>query len=318
MQTAPKNDTLAADVLSPHAAVGGLDAERLESLSLQKRLHRHYTALLAEPESFTVVPSLTDMQAIHEIEHAWIRHLDGRCMGFELPSTAAQFKEWYFTHAGRHTAVTDRFTSYLTHEASLSEMAMFFIVEEKVDSKFDDLMALAQLGTSGGVKLTIGDNYWDEMGHGNPRLVHTTLFNTSVTWMREQIQVKGIGEGDIDFPEIYTNANQLLMYGLSRRHAPRLIGALGVLEQTAPQRFQAMVDGCVRLGVPKEVIAYQSLHVGVDHDHGSEWFAHVLAPLVQRSPLLMEEICRGVLTRCDVATRYYLEVEKRLVAGTYR
>ncbi|EPX56300.1 hypothetical protein D187_007642 [Cystobacter fuscus DSM 2262] len=292
--------------------------DALEGLSLQQRLHRHYTSLLAEPECFLETPSLSSMREIHELEDAWLRHLDARSVGFELPSSSARFKDWYFSHVQRHSAATASFTSYLAEQASLSEMAMFFIVEEKVDSKFDDLMALAQLGTSGKVKLTIGDNYWDEMGHGNPRFVHTTMFNTSVTWMREQLQAKGITPSDIEFPEIFTNANQLLMYGLSRRHAPRLIGALGVLEQTASQRFQAMVDGCVRLGVPKDVIAYQSLHVGVDHDHGSQWFDHVLLPLTQRSPLLMEEICRGVLTRCDVATRYYREVEARLVSGRYR
>jgi Iron-containing redox enzyme len=292
--------------------------DTLEGLPLQHRLHRHYTSLLAEPERFVDTPSLSTQQEIHDIEEAWIRHLDARTAGFELPTTSAQFKDWYFSHVQRHAAATANFTTYLTEQASLSEMAMFFIVEEKVDSRFDDLMALAQLGTSGKVKLTIGDNYWDEMGHGNPRFVHTTMFNTSVTWMREQLQARGIVQSDIDFPEIFTNANQLLMYGLSRRYAPRLIGALGVLEQTAPQRFQAMVDGCVRLGVPKDVMAYQSLHVGVDHDHGTQWFEHVLLPLAQRSPQLMEELCRGVLTRCDVAVRYYHEVEERLVSGRYR
>jgi len=294
------------------------DPETLEGLSLQRRLHRHYTALLSEPEGFADTPSLSSQQEIHEVEDAWIRHLDARSAGFELPKGSAQFKDWYFTHVERHAEATASFTTYLAEQASLSEMALFFMVEEKVDSKFDDLMALAQLGTSGKVKLTIGDNYWDEMGHGNPRFVHTTMFNTSVSWMREQFRARGRTVGDIEFPEIFTNANQLLMYGLTRRHAPRLIGALGVLEQTAPQRFQSMVDGCVRLGVPKDVIAYQSLHVGVDHDHGAEWFEHVLLPLTQRGPSLMEELCRGVLTRCDVATRYYREVEARLVSGRYR
>jgi hypothetical protein len=290
----------------------------LEELSIQQRLHRHYTSLLAEPEDLTSIPSLPQIQEVHELEQAWIQFLDSRSASFELPASGAQFKDWYFEQAARHTAATGRFTDYLTHHASLTEMAMFFVVEEKVDSKFDDLMALAQLGTSGKVKLTIGDNYWDEMGHGDPRFVHTTMFNISVTWMKEQLQSRGIGSNQIEFPEIYANANQLLMYGLSRRLAPRLIGALGVLEQTASQRFQAMVDGCTRLGVPKHVIAYQALHVGVDHSHGNDWFEHVLLPLANRSPLLLEELCRGVLTRCDVAIRYYQAVEERLVSGAFR
>jgi hypothetical protein len=84
-----------------------------------------------------------------------------------------------------------------------------------------------------------------------------------------------------------------------------LIGALGILEETASERFQAMVDGCERLSVPKNVIQYQSMHVSVDHDHGREWFDGVLKPLVCESKDLMEEICRGVLIRYNIATEYY-------------
>ncbi|WP_224367380.1 iron-containing redox enzyme family protein [Hyalangium versicolor] len=300
------------------ATVAKADHDPLESLELHQRLHRHYTSMLAEPEHFSAVPTPQRVQEIHEIERSWIELLDARTADLELPSSSAQFKEWYLDQAVRHTAATSGFSEYLTHQASLPEIAMFIVVEEKVDSRFDDLMALAQLGTSGQVKLIIGENYWDEMGHGNKRFVHTTMFNTSVTWMREKLQAQGIDSNLIDFYEMYANANQLLMYGLSRRHAPRLLGALGVLEHTASQRFQAMVDGCTRHGVPPEVIDYQFMHVGVDHNHGAQWLEHVLLPLIQRSPRLMEEVCRGVLTRCDVAIRYYAAVKARLFSGEYR
>jgi hypothetical protein len=295
--------------------VGGIAGdEGVEGVEAQRRLHRHYTSLLAEPECFAAAPSLDQMQEIERIERAWLERLDGRCAELELPSGAAQFRDWYFEHAARHTQMIAGLTSYLEHRASVAEMALFFAVEEKVDSKFDDLMALAQLGTSGEVKLAIGDNYWDEMGCGDPRQVHTTLFDISVTWMRARLDAGELARSRLELPEVYANANQLLMYGLHRRYAPRLIGALGVLEQTASQRFQAMVRGCTRLGVPSDVIAYQRVHVGVDHDHGAEWFEHVLTPLVHRSPALLAEICRGVLTRCDVAVRYYTTVQSRLLS----
>jgi hypothetical protein len=302
----------------PEVTAGIPGGEDVESLAVQTRLHRHYLSLIAEPEHFAAAPSLPQQQDIERIERAWLAELDARAARYELPESAAQFRDWYFEHAARHTELLAGFTSYLEHRASVSEMALFFAVEEKVDSKFDDLMALAQLGTSGRVKLTIGDNYWDEMGCGDLSLVHTTLFTTSVTWMREQLDARGREKARIELPEVYANANQLLMYGLSRRLAPRLIGALGVLEQTASQRFSAMVRGCTRLGVPADVIAYQRIHVGVDHDHGAEWFEHVLTPLAQRSPELLAEICRGVLTRCDVAVRYYHTVQAQLLSAERR
>jgi len=49
------------------------------------------------------------------------------------------------------------------------------------------------------------------------------------------------------FPEAYENACMLLMYGIHRHLNPRALGAMGVLEQSASPRFQAMVDGCRRL-----------------------------------------------------------------------
>jgi hypothetical protein len=294
---------------------GILEDGDVESLTIQTRLHRHYAALLAEPECFAAVPSLAQQREVERIERAWIDALDARCAHLELPDGPGQFREWYFEQAARHTELIVGFTSYLEHRASLPEMALFFAVEEKVDSKFDDLMALAQLGTSSSVKLTIGDNYWDEMGMGDARQVHTTLFSTSVTWMREHLDARGLDRSRLELAEAYANANQLLMYGLGRRYAPRLIGALGVLEQTASQRFSAMVRGCTRLGVPPDVIAYQRVHVGIDHDHGAEWFEHVLTPLAQRGPALLAEVCRGVLTRCDVAVRYYHAVQSKLLSA---
>ncbi|HEU4404377.1 MAG TPA: iron-containing redox enzyme family protein [Polyangiaceae bacterium] len=287
------------------AAAGPPEGEDVEGLAVQRQLHRHYTSLLAEPEGFAAVPGWRQRQEVERIERAWVDLLDARVARHELPDRASQFEPWYFAQAARHTELIAGLTSHLEGRATLAEMATFFAFEEKVDSKFDDLMALAQLGTSGRVKLAIGENYWDEMGEGDPRLVHTTLFDASVTWMRGQLGARGADRDRAELPEVYANANQLLMYGLNRRYAPRLLGALGVLEQTASRRFRAMVDGCVRLGVPADVIAYQRLHVGVDHDHGAEWFEHVLAPLVRRSGELLGEICRGVLTRCEVAVRYY-------------
>jgi hypothetical protein len=83
---------------------------------------------------------------------------------------------------------------------------------------------------------------------------------------------------------------------------------MGVLEQSASPRFQAMVDGCERLSVPEDVIEYQRIHIHVDADHGAEWYENVFIPLVGRSPELLREISLGVATRVRVADAYYNEI----------
>lgn len=286
-----------------------------KNIDVQKKLNQHLLRFLGEPETFPQIPTLEESIKFKGMQKSWEKQLDDLNENIERPHGASQFKEWYFHHASRHENLVEELCTFLAHDASITDIAKFFVAEEQVDSKFDDLMALSQLGTSGSVKMTIAENFWDEMGEGNERMVHTTLFQTSVGWMKQQLVESGIKIEDFEYPEVYANANQLLMYGVNREWNPRLIGALGVLEESAPVRFQAMVDGCERLNVPEEVTRYQSIHVHVDENHGEQWFEYVLMGLVDRSDELREEICKGVLNRCTVAVNYYQKVLDILKTG---
>src|SRR6185437_4802063 len=102
--------------------------------------------------------------------------------------------------------------------------------------------------------------------------------------------------------EVFENANLVLLYGIHRHLAPRALAAMGVMEYSAPDRFQAMVDGCTRLNVPADVIAYQRIHVHVDADHGAEWLDNVLVPLFNPSPGWRREFSRAPRAGRRVAT----------------
>src|SRR6476660_7557844 len=47
------------------------------------------------------------------------------------------------------------------------EMVEFISLEGGPDADFDDLVAICQVGLRGLPKLTLGANYWDEMGRGD-------------------------------------------------------------------------------------------------------------------------------------------------------
>lgn len=275
-------------------------------LSLLGRLHEHYVAYMAGPEAFASIPRLNTDPEITAIEDAWLAWEDAQDATADLPADGAAFREWFLAVADAHTQ--PEFCDYLAHEANLEEMALFFMGEELVDSKFDDLMAMVQIGTEGHTKLTIAENYWDEMGEGDINGVHTRMFEHSAVYMRDCLDKAGIDRGQLYCPEAYENACLLLMYGIHRHLNPRALGAMGVLEQSASPRFQAMVDGCDRLGVPSDVIDYQRVHVHVDADHGAEWFDGVFVPLVDRSPALLRAISIGVATRVRVANGYYRHI----------
>ncbi|MFE2432248.1 iron-containing redox enzyme family protein [Streptomyces sp. NPDC059373] len=296
--------TFEGDLLRAFPASGTPDAAT--RLRLFRKLHSHYVAYMAGPENFAAIPRLNADPQITAIETAWLAWEDAQVDEDSLPTTPEEFRSWFLETADRHTQ--PEFCAYLADEATLNEIALFFMGEELVDSKFDDLMALVQIGTEGHTKLTIAENYWDEMGEGDIAHVHTRMFEHSAIYMRAHLARNGVDFTNLHCSEAYENASLLLTYGIHRHLNPRALGAMGVLEQSASPRFQAMVDGCRRLGVPEDVIDYQRIHVHVDADHGEEWFKGVFTPLVERSPDLMREISLGILTRVRIANAYYRQI----------
>jgi len=281
-------------------------------LTLMRRLHEHYTAYLGCPTTFESMPRLNTDPFITQIEDEWCHWEDLQVDQERLPQRAAQFADWFLAVSADH--VQKDFCRYIAQEATLDEVALFFLAEELVDSRFDDLVALAQIGSAAAPKLVMAENYWDEMGEGSIERMHTRLFEHSARYMRRRLADRGIEAGDLHCAEVYENACLVLMYGVHRHLAPRALGALGLMEHSAPPRFQAMVEGCTRLGVPADVIEYQRIHVHVDEDHGAEWLDHVLGPLARRSPEALREICFGVLTRERIANAYYRRVWQQMRA----
>jgi hypothetical protein len=286
--------------------------DKQKRFALMSRLHDHYSAYLGGADMFQRIPKLNADYGIMLVENAWLRWEDAQVKPDDLPASAAGFESWYLNIRSRHEQ--PEFCHYLANDATLDEIALFFLAEELVDSRFDDLVAMVQIGAAATSKLTMAENYWDEMGEGQLERMHTRLFEHSARYMRRRLIDRGVDISDLGSMEVYENANIVLMYGIQRCLAPRALGAMGLMEHTAPVRFQAMVDGCTRLGVPSDVIHYQRIHVHVDADHGAEWLENVLVPLAAQSPEALREIAMGILTRERVANAYYQRVWEQMKA----
>ena len=283
-----------------------------QRLALARRLQQHYSAYLAGAETFENIPRLNSDPQIAAIERAWLAWEDDQVDSSQLPDSAAEFADWFTGLRDRH--VQPEFCAYLAEDATLPEIALFFLAEELVDSRFDDLVALAQIGAAGTSKLTMAENYWDEMGEGKLERMHTLLFEHSAKYMRSQLTDHPVNLAELECAEVFENANLVLLYGIHRHLAPRALAAMGVMEYSAPDRFQAMVEGCTRLNVPADVIAYQRIHVHIDADHGAEWLNNVLVPLVHRSPAALREVSLGALVRERVGTAFYDQVWQQMKA----
>lgn len=290
----------------------GAEPDQAARLALFSQLHGYYTAYLGGPETFAAVPRLNAEPGVSALEDTWRRWMDARVDAAALPRSGADFADWFTDLASHH--VQPEFCSYIARDATLAEIGLFFIAEELVDSRFDDLVALVQIGATPTSKLTMAENYWDEMGEGTLENMHTRLFDHSARYMRRELAEQSIDTGGLHCAEVYENACIVLMYGIHRHLAPRALGALGLMEYSAPARFEAMVEGCTRLKVPEDVITYQRIHIHVDTDHGSQWLANVLVPLAKRSPDLLREISMGVLTRKRIADAYYERIWQQMKA----
>lgn len=278
--------------------------------ALIARLQTHFHAYLSPPENFRSIPDLASDPDIVAIANRWVEWEDEQVDVADLPTSGADFRDWFMGISSRHEQ--EEFCHFLRHEATARQIAVFVLAEELVDSRFDDLVAIAQLGADELSKLTLAENYWDEMGQGSLEGMHSRLFEASARPMSRLLTQEEIDT--LRTHEVIENATIVLLYGLMRRFAPRGLAALGLMETTAPARFAAMVDGGRRVGLPEEVITYQQVHIHIDENHGAEWLENVLVPLASRSADMCREIALGALTRERIANAYYTRVLAQMKA----
>lgn len=284
--------------------------EVFNTLDGQRELHKFYMRELAAPEQCRQAPAdPRELAGVFAAEQAWDRHEQARVPPEMLPARAADFSGWYHDLKKTHHRNDRRFFDFLAEDASLEQLAFYISLEEQVDGRFDDIIALAQLGLNGDAKLALAENFWDEMGRGVLDDMHTVMFGKSSQYLRGLLKRSRLApERDIPV-EAYKNGNILLMYALRRRHALRLLGALTILEHSAPFRFERTVRGLRRVGAPSHVVDYHAVHIIVDAKHGDDLFHRVLLPLVREFPDTAADIALGAAIRYHIAADYYRSIE---------
>ncbi|RYZ12900.1 MAG: iron-containing redox enzyme family protein [Comamonadaceae bacterium] len=301
-------EDLATDILPLRAAslpLNRLDAAatlRQHLLERQRELNGFYLRQLSPPSRARFAPRFDEDGDLRRYELHWNEQEEARLDLSGLPTCAEAFEPWYRRLHRQHRLEVAPFFEYLAHEATLDEMALYLGFEAQVDGRFDDVIAMAQLGMTGDMKLALAENYWDEMGNGELARMHTRLFARSIEAVDDVLG--GARRRPVPV-EALKNGNLLLMWALNRNYTSRLLGALAILEHTAPYRFSRTVHGMRRLGLPPDAIHYHELHIEVDANHGRQLLRRVLKPLVQDSVWALREVCIGCLVRRNVARDYY-------------
>lgn len=241
-----------------------------------------------------------EMQMLR-LEGAFLDELRGEVAAeaAEVPDDPDGFVAWFEALQERGPGQNHPLFAWLAETATEGQMRWFLTQEAAGEAGFDDLVAYAQVKLPLAAKLELAANYWDEMGRGQYRGIHTLLLTELVDRMRIAPQI------ETTVWESLALANAMTAMATTRRYAWLAIGALGVVELTAPWRCERVAAGLRRLGYGQRERLYYDLHSHLDVKHSRTWNENALKPLIAEEPRRARFIAEGALIRMHAARRCF-------------
>lgn len=227
----------------------------------------------------------------------------------DVPEDARRFVQWFEALKERGPGQGHPLFPWLAGAATEDQMRWFLEQEAAGEAGFDDLVAMTQVKLPNGPKLELAGNYWDEMGRGNIRGVHGLLLDELVERMRIEPEI------DSTVWESLALANAMTAMAATRRYAWLSVGALGVVELTAPARCVDVAAGLKRLGYSEKERRYYTLHAVLDVKHSETWNENALIPLIEEDPRRARPIAEGALIRLKCGERCYERYAAMLESG---
>jgi Iron-containing redox enzyme len=231
------------------------------------------------------------------LEQSWLAELE------PLPAAATFTDPAAVARELRALAAADRLPPvyrWLARTADREALVEFLSLEGGPDAGFDDLVADCQVGLTGRPKGELAQNYWDEMGNGDPDAVHTVLHERLVA---------ALGIRRIPDEELPVEALERTTLGglLATNHAlqPEMVGALGLIELQAGPRCRLVLQALDRLDCPAAAVPFYAVHAEVDPRHGKDWLDNAVEPLVAERPEWGPRIVRGARWRSQVNAAFF-------------
>jgi len=217
----------------------------------------------------------------------------------EAPTDPDGFVAWFEHLKEVGPGQGDPLFPWLEAEATAEQLTWFFEQEAAGEAGFDDLVALTQVKLPVQAKLELARNYWDEMGRGQRDGMHGPMLDALV----ETLQVNPVIENTVW--ESLALANAMTAMATSRRYAWHSVGALGVIELTAPGRSAMVARGLRRIGLSNRERRYFDLHAVLDVKHSADWNREALRPLVEEDSRRATAIAEGALIRLHCGLRCF-------------
>ena len=209
----------------------------------------------------------------------------------DVPTDVDGFVDWFEDLKETGLGQNDPLFPWLADAATRDDMLWFLTQEVAGEAGFDDLLALTQVKMPVTAKLEMARNYWDEMGRGRDTAMHGPLLERLANYLDIDARPERV------IPEALALGNAMLALARSRRYCFQSIGALGVIEMTAPTRAGFVDTGLKRLRVPTKKRLYFTLHAVLDIKHSECWNREVLRSLVAEDPRCAAAIGEGAVLR---------------------
>lgn len=222
------------------------------------------------------------------------------------PRDAAGFVAWFESLADRGPGQNDPLFPWLAEEASREDLRWFLAQEVAGEAGFEDLLALTQVKFPDQAKLELARNFWDEMGRGHARGMHGPMLARlaaalDVAPPEDAIVVESLALG-----------NLMIALAARRPYAYHSIGALGVIELTAPGRSACVNRGLARVGLDAGARQYFALHATLDRQHSAAWNREVLTSLAASRPAATRAMAEGALMRLTAGARCFARYRREL------
>jgi len=226
-----------------------------------------------------------------------------------VPRDPTRFVRWFEALEQVGPGQGDPLFPWLAESATYEQMCWFLSQEMAGEAGFDDLVALTQVKLPQRPKLEMARNYWDEMGQGNAAGMHGPMLGRLAGALK-------LNDPSETVWEALALGNLMVALATDRHYAYHSVGALGVIELTAPGRARLVNAGLKRLGVRGTARQYFALHATLDVRHSAAWNSEVLLPLVQEMPEVAPCIAEGALLRLRAGARCFERYKLELWSGS--
>ena len=242
-----------------------------------------------------------DDQAMTRLEHGFMEELRAqvRDRAEQAPTDPDNFIAWFEGLKENGPGQNDALFPWLAEQATRDEVRWFLTQEAAGEAGFDDLVALTQVKLPTSAKLELARNYWDEMGRGNERGMHGPMLSQLVEILDLSPTIETTAW------ESLALANAMTAMATQRVYAWHSVGALGVIELTAPWRSAHTAAALKRIGLSQSERRYFDLHAVLDVKHSRDWNELAIKPLVAEDPRRATAIAEGALIRLSCGERCF-------------